>query len=339
MGMTSTSSAPLLPPICSAGRDSTDSLGRRNRLYPRSSGKRLRLTARDLRWLQALREHGPLPTSFLIAYASSSHLSDKRAKERLCDLFNEEDTPHDGAYLTRPLQQFRTIDSRYNQLVHDLAPAGRKALQDDADCGVYVAPSGPWLHRALTTAITASIELACLTRTDVTFIPQSRILARAGTTLCYPVKYVDPASKRLLARQLIPDAVFGLQYHTLAGDRFRFFAVEADRATEPLTSANGNRKSVERTVCQYHTYVAEGAYRNHLKLTAPMLVLNILTCEVRKQRMIDRIAARYPRGCAFMLFQTWSAFGGIFRPPHPKPEFLMAAWERAGMAPLPVAHP
>lgn len=90
---------------------------RRSRTTPQSTGKRVTVQERDLLWFQKLREHGPLPSSFLLEYCKASHSSEKRAQDRLTDLFHEDNTPHDGTYLTRPLQQFRTIDSRQNQLV------------------------------------------------------------------------------------------------------------------------------------------------------------------------------------------------------------------------------
>ena len=110
--------------------DNIDTLGRRKRLSPSPTGKRVSPTNRDLRWFAALAEHGPLPSSFLLAFGGNDHHSEKRARERLTDLFHESNTPHGGAYLTRPLQQFRTIDSRYNQLVYDLAPASVAALKN-----------------------------------------------------------------------------------------------------------------------------------------------------------------------------------------------------------------
>jgi hypothetical protein len=317
-----------------------DQLGRRSRIVATSTGKRVSPTKRDLLWFEKLAEHGPLPSSFLLAYAKHSHVSEKRATERLGDLFHEDNTPDGGPYLIRPVQQFRTIDSRYNQLVYDLAPAGWRALKRS---GVAVekfsAPSGPWLHRHMTACITASIELATFEREDVSYIPQSVIMKRANTTLRYPVSIVDPATKRPITKDIIPDAIFGLQYHTAEGDRFRFFAVEADRATEPTTSANWNRKSFERSLRQYDAYVAGGAYREHLQLTAPLLVLNVLSDPARMQRMIEFVRRSYPHGNSFMLFQTWDTFDGAFRPPRPQSRLLMGDWVRGGLAPLQVVEP
>jgi hypothetical protein len=103
-----------------------DAIHRRKRTRPVSTGKRVTPQDRDLLWFQKLHEHGPLPSSFLLAFAQDMRRSEKRAKERLTDLFNEDNTAHDGTYLSRPLQQFRTIDSRYNQLVYDLTPSASR---------------------------------------------------------------------------------------------------------------------------------------------------------------------------------------------------------------------
>jgi Replication-relaxation len=313
----------------------TDSMGRRSRLRPTSTGKRVSPTERDILWFQKLAEHGSLPTSFLLEFCNGSHASEKRASERLCDLFHEDNTPDGGAYLVRPPQQFRTIDSRYNQLVYDLAPAGWRALErSGVDIAQYSSPSGPWLHRFMTACITASIELACLSRDDISYIPQSEMLQRARTTLCCPVIITEPATKRQMTKDLIPDALFGLRYRTADGDRFRFFTVEADRATEPTTSANWNRKSFLRNLLQYNAYVSRGAYRQHLNLTAPLLVLNVLSDQRRMERMAECVAKSYPSGNSFMLFQAWEDFGPAFRPPHPRSSLLMGDWVRGGLSVL-----
>ena len=312
-----------------------DTLGRRARLAAQSTGKRVAPTARDLRWFATLAEHGPLPTSFLLQYAKDSHASEKRARERFADLFHEDNTPDDGSYLIRPPQQFRTIDSRYNQLVYDLAPAGWRALERSGMMTVKpTARSGPWVHRFMTSCITASVEIAALEQDDVSYIPQSEILARADTDLRFPVTITDPATGWCGQKDLIPDAVFGLRYHTEHGDRFRFFAVEADRATEPATSSTWNRKSFERSLLHYDGYVSDGAYREHLGLTAPLLVLNVLSDAKRMERMVHFVAERYPHGNTFMLFRAWEDFGPVFRPPEPSTDLLSGAWLRGGTMPF-----
>ena len=304
-----------------------DSLERRPRLAPVSTGKRITLQETDRVWLAKLAEHGPLPSSFLLAYTAAKRRSGKRARERLTDLFHEENTPDGGRYLDRPPQQFRTLDSRYNQLVYDLAPAGRKALGEAAN---KRARSGPWLHEFMVACITASIELETRERSDLEFIPAAAILDRAEATLRYPVTFAEPGLREPITKDLVPDALFGLRYRTSTGDRFRFFLVEADRGTEPQTSGTWHRKSLRRTLLQYRAYVGGGGYREHLRLTAPLLVLTITTSNERMERLCRLIEADVPDAAPYMLFQSWEAFGTVFRPPEPNPPLLRAPYRRAG---------
>lgn len=310
-----------------------DTTGRRKRTQPVSTGKRVTPQDRDLLWFRKIHEHGPLPSSFLLQYAKGTHRSEKRAKERLTDLFNEDNTPHGGSYLARPLQQFRTIDSRYNQLVYDLTSAGEKTLKS---AGLWkersVARSGPWLHGFMVSCITASVELAALDRKDIEFIPQSELLERANTELRYPTRITEPAANGQYEKDLIPDALFGLKYHSSEGSRFRCFLIEADRATEPATSKNFNRKSWQRNLLQYEQYVGQGFYREHLNLKSPLLVLNVVTDPKRLDQVL-RIASRYaPTIQSLLLFQTWEDFGPLFRPPRPNSALLERAWERTELA-------
>lgn len=306
--------------------DGRDSLDRRKRLTPVSTGKRITLQDTDRLWLAKLAEHGPLPTSFLLAYTASERRSEKRARERLTDLFHEANTAHGGRYLDRPPQQFRTIDSRYNQLVYDLAPAGRKALAIDRKPSPR---SGPWLHQFMVACITASIELAVREHADLSFIPAAAILDRAGTTLRCPVSFIEPGTRRPITKDLIPDGLFGLQYRTPAGDRFRFFLVEADRATEPAGSGTWHRKSLRRTFLQYQAYIGGGRYREHLRLTAPLLVLTVATSPERVERMLRLVQSDVPEAAPYLLFQSWDDFGAVFRPPEPNVRLLTDPWRRA----------
>lgn len=306
-----------------------DQIGRRNRLKPTSTGKRVTPQERDLLWFSKLAEHGALPSSFLLEYGKQTHKSEKRAKERLTDLFNEDNTPQGGPYLTRPPQQFRTIDSRYNQLVYDLAPAALAVLKEQGS-NIRPVRSGPWLHSFMVSCITASIELACLDRDDINYIPQSRILARANAALRWPTKITDPKSGATYTKDLIPDAIFGLEYLAKQGSRFRFFAVEADRSTEPAISANFHRKSFKRHLLQYRDYIECGGHREHLKLTSPLLVLNVASDPGRIERMLKVTEDMFSSGNSYQLFQTWEQFGPVFRPPVPSSSLLAEDWMRAG---------
>lgn len=307
----------------------TDALGRRSSHERQSTGKRVRLSERDLLWLQKLHQHGPLPTSYLLAYTDVLRASDKRQKERLVDLFHEEDTEHGGAYIDRPPQQFATLKAGYNQLVHQVAPAGLKALKEVGLAHETSAHHGPWVHRHMVACTTASIELATLQRPDVSFIPQYQVLERAETTLSWPVRIKDGASGQLARKDLKPDALIGLIYHTDQGDKYRFFVVEADRGTEPVSSRNWNRKSFERHLAQYEAYVAGEAYRDHLNLTANLLVLNVVP-DAERLELMRRQAQKQLGSCSYQLFQTFPEFAAPWRPPEPNHALLESTWLRVG---------
>jgi len=313
-----------------------DALHRRNRTTPTSSSKRVTPQERDLIWFQKILEHGSLSTSFLHGFSKHMRVSEKRAKERLTDLFNEDNTPHGGPYLCRPHQQFRTIDSRHNELVYGLTPASVAALKDNGLWNEEKAKhSGPWLHSYMVSCITASINLATLDRDDLAYIPQSEILKRAGTTLRYSTKIRDPKTKRTFTKDLIPDALFGLEYRYEGQKFYRFFLVEADRGTEPTTSKNFNRKSHLRNLAQYRDYIGNGQYKKHLKLTSPLLVLNVSADQTKLKKMISVTGqASGPKGNSYLLFQLFEEFGQAFKPPKPKDWFLEKAWDRGGQTML-----
>ena len=290
---------------------------------------------RDITWLEAIHRHGPLASGFLIEFAKPLGMNQKRAQERLADLFHEDNTVHGGAYLQRPAQQFQTLDARYNQIVSDLSSAGVKALKQASSWHEQSGPQGgPWWHKFMIASITASIELACMARSDVEYIPQWKILERAQTKLEADASYVDPASDKPVRKLLKPDALFGLEYRSHGRSRYRFFVVEADRATEPLTTKAINRKSARRSFSQYRAYIEQGLYKQHLKLTAPLLVLNVTTSETRRNALLKTLLRDSPGGNDYMLFQHWEAFNTPPGVPKPNPFLLEGSWLRAGRSRL-----
>jgi hypothetical protein len=322
-------------------KDGFDSLARRKRMRPISTGKKVTAQARDILWFEKIHQHGPLPASYLHAFSKHLRRSEKRAQDRLTDLFNEGRTAHNGRYLDRPLQQFRTIDSRYNELVYDLMPASVRALKTEKRYHeANNQHSGPWLHRFMVSCITASIELATLMRDDIAFIPQYRILERAETDLRNPTRIKDPKSGKSYTKNLVPDALFGLEYRVKGKSYYRFFLLEADRGTEPTTSTNFHRKSHLRNLLQYREYIGKGLYKSHLGLTASMMVLNVFTEEAKLKRVLkltEELAST--NGNSYMLHRVCDRFGPVFNPPKPMPEFLNGPWPRAGQDAFSIAKP
>ncbi len=307
-----------------------DSIGRRKRERRQSTEKRVTPQERDLLWFKKIHQHGPLSSAYLHAFSKHIRRNEKRSRDRLTDLYNEDQTPHCGPYLARPFQQFQTYDARYQDLVYDLAPAAEKALKENGMLSEY-APghSGPWVHSYMISCITASIELATLADPTLEYIPQEQILERADTTLRYPVPFENSVTGKTETKDLIPDAIFGLEYKQEKGSKYRFFIVEADRGTEPSRSSRFNRKSHLRNFLQYREYVGRGLYKDHVKLTAGMMVLNITTTTGTMDSMINLVSEMSKRGNSYLLFQTCENFGRYFKPPKPIWELLNGEWHRA----------
>ena len=163
----------------------------------------------------------------------------------------------------------------------------------------------------------------------------ARKCTSAAAELRYPVSINDPKTGATATKDLIPDSLFGLEYHTEEGSRFRFFLVEGDRAAKPATIKNFNRKSWLRSLCQYEEYIGRRQYRKHLKLKSPLLVLNVVPDETRLKQLLavtEKEAGN--AGNPYQLFQTIEGFGSIFRPPSPIAELLETPWQRVGWEPF-----
>lgn len=255
-------------------RNDKDTIGRRSRIKAQSTGKRIRLTERDLLWMSKINTHGPLSTSEMYQFGKHLGGNEQRAKNRLTDLFNEDDNRFGSPVLTRPMQQFNTIDARYNELVYDLTKAGIKALQHANMYHPHNGTSlGPWWHGRGVAQTTAKAEIETLDDPKLNYIAGWQILERAGlTSFRYPTTFTDPYTKRRITKDLIPDAMYGLEFVKLDGLYYRFHCVEYDRGTEPKTSANMERKSQERMRLQYEDYIGHGKYKEHLGVSAGMVV-------------------------------------------------------------------
>ena len=224
---------------------------------------------------------------------------------------------HESGHIDRPWQQFETLDPRSNDLVHALDKNGIDALRRAERFSEYApAPGGTFKHQLMVSCITASIELGAKER-GWRYIAQHELLARAGTAL---VTDMDGP--------LRPDAMFALDM----GGKFMVFFLEADRATEPLSTKN-IRKSWGRNVAQYRELIGRGHYRKKFSLKAPAVLLNVTISNTRLDSMTGVVQDEFPGGCAYMLGHACPEFGSYFRPPCVM-NLLDVPWKRAGYPPF-----
>lgn len=311
-----------------------DALQRRDRYHPAPTGKRVTLKSRDRAWLRFIARHGPLPSNFLHAATADIHANAKATRMRLTDLASETNTPHDGAYLTRPPAQRHSENARNRPLIYDLSSEGWAAI--GLARGTTVRANGPFRHQVMVACVTASIELACRQRPDLTYLPAAQILpdiGDLGVTLRAGMSGM-PGRK---PHRLVPDQLFALSQQTPAGLRYRAFALECDRATEPVRSANLARKSYLRSYLDYRQFIGTGLYRERYGLTCPLLVLNVMTSRARLQRFQQLVHDHAPGGNAYFLFRFQGEFETRLTPAAALLDLLSGPWERAGQPPLRLA--
>ena len=285
---------------------SHDTLGRRPRDKRVSTGQRVTPQPRDLLWFEKIAQHGPLSSSHLHEFSKHLNPSPQKARYRARDLYHESNTVHGGAYLSRPTQQFGTMDARYQELVYDLTPSSEKAL---AELGIKPLSHAGWfVHQFMTAHITASIDLAS------NFIPQHEITNQ-------------PLSVPIGDKKLTPDAMFGIRY----GDSRRIFLLEADRATEVTRSKNKRGKTKLENFKQYRKLIGQGLYKEHYGIKSGLMLLYVTVSETHMNNLINLIMElSNGKGNNYILFKTIPHFTRYFKPPKPQPELFTGPWKRAG---------
>ena len=299
-----------------------DRLERRLRTTRTPTGKRVSARPRDVEWFRALHRHGPLTSTYLHRFTEHLCGNEKATRTRLADLFHEDRTLHKGAYLSRPHQQFETIDARYQELIYDLTPASAAVLKERGGWHDGIHHGGPWKHRHMVASITASIELMCRER-GLRYIPGHHILERAGATLQATVPYTWKGTEK--QAKLTPDALFAIDY----GGMFRAFVVEADRSTEPNISRSHTRKSWLRTIRQYRHFIGGQLYKEHYGLACPLILLVVTTSPGHMQNILGAVESVAGQN-TYMCFTAAANFGSYFKPSSLLSHLFTDGWKRAG---------
>lgn len=89
-----------------------------------------------------------------------------------------------------------------------------------------------------------------------------------------------------------------------------------------------NRKSHLRTFLHYREFVGRGLHKQHLGLTAGMLVLNVAAHERTKTVMMATLEKLSPRGNSYQLFAAVDGFGYGFRPLSRRIPFDTLQWTK-----------
>lgn len=234
----------------------TQSPGRRIRsARPCPRVQRLVLTEPDYRIFEAIDRHGPLPSHYL--YEFTKHLRRDRShlQNRLTEFYNGDGQ---GAYLTRPPQQFASYQGRYQHVVYDLAPRARYALSERGQLQPIQVRTDPFVHRLMTACIGATFELLAPDH-GLRFISFDEVLRHPrGRAACNSGRPLELPTPRASRASVTPDLVFGLEY---PGKGYRFFAVEVDRNTESIERRNLAQSAFAQKVESYLAALETQTYR------------------------------------------------------------------------------
>ncbi len=295
---------------------------RRSRMSRTRTGKRLELTTRDFEVFKLLREYRYLRSTYIHAFVGGA--STTRFKERVGDLFHE-------GYLDRPNEQWQYADARNQPAVYE-SGAGAKRLVDYAE-GAEIASrtilTGTYhrqfRHALLICEALASIDLGMRTNSNLRLIGWSEILGRAPeATRLSPTPFRVPVPS---GGYLIPDGLFGIEYAQGDTKAYRFFALEADRGTMPLSRSGTGQSSYLGKLAAYREIVEQRTYKTHLGISS-FLILTLTTTEARVTEMLRRFHGA-GSGAAF-LFKAVRAD----QMRQPMPGLFSEPWQRSGLPPL-----
>ncbi len=289
------------------------------------TGKPISLTSRDIEIFRWLARYRYLRSTYL--HAAAGGASETRLKERLGGLFHE-------GYIDRPQMQWERADARYQPAVYEIGTRAERILAEhgvtDAAARTFLRPAvhRQFAHSVMICECLASIELAANACEHLRFVSWPEVLAKApDRTKALPVPYCMP----IPGGAVVPDGLFGLEYRHEDRKAYRFFALEIDRGTMPLTRYDARKTSLLGKLAAYREIVDGALYKSHLGVPN-LLILTVTTSTARSEEALVRFAEqgeqpqflfKAPEPCALLA---------------PDPRLLLEPWSRAGLAPLSIGR-
>lgn len=318
---------------------------KRHSRWERPNGGSIQITERDLDYLELLFEIGPLRANFLHALVSPN-VSQVVTTRRLNKLFR---APH--AFVDRPKQQRESYTANYSFIVYDISAKGEQLLADRGRIsdeervwrgglsrGRYVS----FWHEVMLGEIVAGLRLGLSRNSAPRFISWREILRKAPSAtraskspFAMGAELRNPIFPPGVSAKVVPDSIFGLEYMQDGKRSYRFFAVEADRATEPVHRTTLHGSSFHKKIELYREVVRQEAHLSHLGVPN-LFVLTVTTSERHKDSLINFVKATYGQSKLF-LFKHLTGNGESTIPP--SPDILRVPWRRAGYEDFDIFRP
>jgi hypothetical protein len=314
---------------------------RRSRMRRISSGKRIELTERDIELFKLLNRYHFLRSNFLYAFLGGN--SETRFKERLGHLY------HDGRYINRPEQQWQFANCRYMPVIYELDDRGEQVLRErgliHSDSPLHkkgrMGAYRQFAHQLMICDCMASIELGVRQDPSLRFISWQEIVAKAPEStrkldnpFAIPVSikhtFLRTGTMQRADIKIVPDGLFGLEYTRDGSKAYRFFALEADRNTQPVTRSDLNQTSYLRKILAYRQISTQNIHKSHLGLPN-LFVLTVTTNESHMTSIMSLVKELAAEGKSkLFLFKTMSSLGDFRKAPAPTARLLTDPWQRVG---------
>ena len=306
-------------------------------------------TPADFAYLLGLYRHRKLPSDILHALVRPT-VTQFVTNRRLRRMHSQP-----NAILDWPEQQKAAYNANYRPRIFSLNPKGLALL---VDTGALTPEAARWYearrraehrpefeHELMVDVIGALIELSA-NRRSLALASWPDILAKAPArtrSMAKPLSMPVAISHRFenhrksIDTTITPDALFGLGY----GHGWRFFALEADRATETIRPSAAFRNSYLRKLLGYQEILARHVYQEQFGLPKfGFYVLTVTTSEARLESiraLVEEVVARDWR--RFFLFKAVPQFRAFERTPLPTLDLLATPWQRAKGEPLDIGKP
>lgn len=186
-------------------------------------------------------------------------------------------------------------------------------------------PGEHFWHQMLIDDILLSIEIAC-NKNGLVFKDQYQILGTKPLALPCKIEFIfdPPKPAHTSTRPLEPDALFAI------GNTY--FALEADRGTEPIWRSNLNQTSYLRKFLQYRhilknkTYITEWGIPN-------LMVLHISTRQDRSEALLKFLVEDLHGKSESQCFMSVPSLTSTAKAPKPLTTLLTDPYQRAGHPP------
>jgi hypothetical protein len=273
----------------------TDGLNRRSRFAkPQPLDTRIVLTDADYALFKVLDRHGQLPVPYLDTLTKDRHLH--RLQHRLTQLYNgvcdhadHASNNKDGhvckpkTYVSRNPEQWNNFHARYQPAVYSLTSLGRSHLDKPEP---FIRRSGQFVHDLFSGCLSASFDVQAppntfLARRDIIEHPKCPAATKA---------LHNPFELPVSMDTIIPDDVFGLSYED---GGYRFFALEADRASERVDTQIAASSSIAKKVRHYRYIMENKVQTKHLGILT-LTVLFATTAEARARNIVEHIKENVP---------------------------------------------